>query len=323
MRINYILLFAAAGCLFTACHKTLSTGDAAFDVTVGKTTLLTGDTARFGFTGSPDVISFYSGEVGKRYEYRNRTSADGTPLLRFRTIRANGSQASSLSLLVSNNFEGVLTSDTASTIGRINNATWTDITAKATLSTGAAAAVSSGNIDLSDFSTQGKPVFIAFKYLGYAGSAQNKWTIDSFSVTNVLADGTAYVAANMNAYNISYTNYGVTSFSPGFFACKVSNAFNWSVGATSLVITGATSAGAATAGAEAWVIMGPLDLKKATPDAGIPVKNTSQKASDLKYNYVYTATGEYHAVFSGGKIIVDESQKSTKYFKIIVKKKHN
>jgi hypothetical protein len=319
MRIHYILLFAAVACLFTACGKTLSTGDASFGVTAEKTTLSLGDTARFGFTGSPDVISFYSGEVGKRYEYRSRASADGTPLLRFRTIRANGSQASSLALLVSNNFEGVLTADTASTISRINNAAWTDITAKATLSTGAASAVSSGNINLSDFSAQGKPVFIAFKYLGYTGSAQNKWTIDSFSVANVLADGTAYVTANMNAYNISYTNYGVTSFSPGFFACKVSNTFNWSVGATSLVITGATSAGAATAGAEAWVILGPLDLKKVTPDAGTPVKNTSQKASDLVYNYVYPAKGEYHAVFAGGKISVDESEYNTKSFQIIVK----
>jgi len=319
MRINYILLFAAAGCLFTACHKTLSTGDAAFGVTVEKTTLSLGDTARFGFTGNPDVISFYSGEVGKRYDYRNRISADGIPLLRFRTIRANGSQANSLALLVSNNFEGVLTTDTATTIGRIKNAAWTDITARATLSTGAAGAVSSGNIDLSDFSVQEKPVFIAFKYLGYVGSAQSKWTIDSFSVKNILADGTSYITANMNEYNIAYTNYGVTSYSPGFSAYKASSVYNWTITSSSLVITGAASAGAATTAAEAWVILGPLNLKKVTPDAGMPVKNTSQKAGDLKYNYMYTAIGEYHAVFAGGKISVDESEYNTTSFQIIVK----
>jgi hypothetical protein len=257
--------------------------------------------------------------MGKRYEYRNRTSADGTPLLRFRTIRANGSQANSLALLISDNFDGVITSDTATTIGRIKNAAWTDITARATLSAGAAAAVSSGNIDLSDFSAQGKPVFIAFKYLGYTGSAQNKWTIDSFSVKNMLADGTSYITANMNDYNISYTNYGVASFSPGFSTYKVSSVYNWTISSSTLVITGAASAGAATAAAEAWVVMGPLDLKKVTPDAGIPVKNTTQKAGDVNYSYMYAATGQYNVVFAGGKISVDESEYTPKSFQITVK----
>lgn len=316
--IKYILLVIGTGCLFGACRKALSTGDASFTVTVNKTSLSPGDTARFSFTGNPDIISFYSGEAGKRYEYRNRTSAEGTPLLRFRSIRANGSQANSLTLLVSNNFSGVLVSDTAETINRINSAAWTDITAKATLSTGGATAVASGDIDLSDLSTQGKPVFIALKYQGFTGSAQNKWTIDSFTVKNMLPDGTSYVNANMNAYNISYTNYGVATFSPGFFAGKVSNNYNWSVSATSLIITGATSAAAATAPAEAWVMIGPIDLKKVTPDMGLPVKNSSQKTDELKYNFIYPVAGSYKAVFTGGKISTRESEYSTNPIQIIV-----
>lgn len=316
--IKHILLFIGTGCLLASCSKSLSIGDETFDVQIEKTSFAAGDTAKFSFAGNPDVISFYSGEVGKRYEYRGRTSADGTPLLRFRTIRANGSQDNSLSLMVSNNFEGALVGDTAATITRIINAAWTDITSRATFSTGGSSAVVSGNIDLSDFSSQSKPVFIAFKYNGYTGSAQNKWTVDSFTVRNTLADGTSYVIANMNAFNISYTNYGVATFSPGFFACKVSNNYNWNIGSTSLVITGATSAGAATAPSEAWVITGPIDLKKVTPDMGVQVKNFSRSTADLKYNYPYNTPGEYNAVFSGGKVSIDESQYSTKYFRIVV-----
>ncbi|HEX6431619.1 MAG TPA: DUF5017 domain-containing protein [Niastella sp.] len=314
--IRYILSFILTGLLFTACQKTLSTGDANFDVTVNTTTLHTGDTLRFGFTGNPDVISFYSGEPGKRYEYRDRTSANGVPLLRFRTTRANGSQAGSLALLVSNNFSGIIVTDTTETINRISSATWTDISSKASFSTGTV--TSSGNIDLSDLSAQDKPVFIAFKYAGFAGTTQNKWTIDSFAVTNMLTDGTKYVIANMNAYNIAYTNYGVSTYSPGFFACKVSNNYNWSIGSTSLVITGATSAGAATAAAEAWMITGPIDLKKVTPDAGVPIKAVSQTAGDLIYPYIYAAAGTYEAVFSGGKISTGESSYTTKSFTITV-----
>lgn len=314
--IKYILFFTAAGILSTACRKTLSTGDANFDVTVNATTLHPGDTLRFSFAGNPDVISFYSGEPGKRYEYRNRTTAGGTPTLKFRTARANGSQANSLALLVSNNFPGVLVKDTAATISQINSATWTDISARTEFSSGPVKP--SGNIDLSDFSAAGKPVFIAFKYSGYTGTTQNKWTIDSFAVTHTLADGTSYVIANMNAYNIPFTNYGATTYSPGFFACKVSNNYNWSVGSTSLVITGATSAGAATAPAEAWVITGPIDLKKVTPDAGVAVKTVSQTAADLKYIYKYGTAGTYQAVFSGGQVSAGESNYTTKSFSITV-----
>lgn len=313
--IKHILFFTAAAMLFTACTKTLSTGDAKFDVAVNTTALHLGDTLRFSFAGTPDVISFYSGEPGRRYEYRDRVSASGTPLLRFRTARANGSQANSLALLVSNNFPGVIVKDTAETINRINGATWTDISTRAVFASGTV--TSSGNIDLSDLSTQDKPVFIAFKYTGYPGTAQPKWTIDSFTVTNVLGDGTSYVIANMNAANIAYTNYGVTTYSPGFFACKVTNNYNWSVGSTSLVITGATSAGAA-APAEAWVIAGPIDLKKVTPDAGVVVKTVSQTAADLRYTYKYPIAGTYQAVFSGGQVSANESNYTTRSFSITV-----
>jgi hypothetical protein len=313
--IKHILVFTAAAMLFTACRKTLSIGDANFDVAVNATALHPGDTLRFSFAGNPDVISFYSGEPGRRYEYRDRVSASGTPLLRFRTARANGSQANSLALLVSNNFPGVIVKDTAETINRINGATWTDISTRAVFASGTV--TSSGNIDLSDLSAQDKPVFIAFKYNGYTGTAQSKWTIDSFTVTNVLGDGTSYVIANMNAANIAYTNYGVTTYSPGFFACKVTNNYNWSVGSTSLVITGATSAGAA-APAEAWVIAGPIDLKKVTPDAGVVVKTVSQTAADLRYTYKYPVAGTYQAVFSGGQISTNESNYTTKSFSITV-----
>jgi hypothetical protein len=317
--LKYILLFSiVTASLLSACKKSLSNGEAAFDVQINATDLKAGDTATFSFSGSPDIITFYSGEVGKRYEYRNRTSADGIPMLRFRTIRANGAQANSLAVMVADNFEGVLVKDTPATVSRISSAVWTDITSRATLSTGGAAAVASGQIDLTDLSARGKPVYIAFRYQGFTGSAQSKWTIDSFSVKNVLADGTSYEIANMNAGNISYTNYGVPTFSPGFSAFRVTNSYYWVVNSTSLVITGATSAGAA-ASAEAWVILGPIDLKKVTPDIGLQVKNVSQRTEDLKLIYKYATAGTYNLVFSGGKISREEEQYTTKSFQITVK----
>lgn len=211
------------------------------------------DTVQFSFTGNPDIITYYSGEVGKRYVYANRISAAGTPQLQFSTIRANGAQANSLSVLVSTDFKGVVANtvygvlirDTVNTNANIAAATWTDITSRATLSTGATTAVASGVVDLSDFLTSGKPVYIAFKYNAVAGSIQNKWTVSGVTVNNVLADGTTYTIANLNASTTSFTNYGNTTYGPGwavsFDPAKNANKYAWVyTDKTSLLITGST-----------------------------------------------------------------------------------
>ncbi|KAI9432247.1 hypothetical protein F5148DRAFT_1295811 [Russula earlei] len=305
MRTRYIIPFIILSCfLLPACQKSLSNGDVDFTVTVQKTAQALGDTAVFSFTGNPDVITFYSGEVGKRYQYRNRTAAVGTPILSFGTKRENGTQANSLSVLISSDFAGAAGADTATTLSNLSKGTWTDLTSRTTLSTGAYIV---SNIDLSDVATQGKPIYLAFKYNGYAGSIQNKWTISNFSITNNLSDATSYTIANFNNGGSVYTNYGVSTYSPGFVATRVLNNYYWVVGTGTLVITGATSA-ASAAPAEAWTIVGPIDLRKVTPDLGVVVKTVSQSSGGLTYLYKYPTTGSYNATFTGGRISISDSQ---------------
>jgi len=313
MRIRYLIIPAfLLACV--ACNKDIAVKPANFDVASAKnngtatTVFSTKDTVQFYFTGNPDMITYFSGEPGKSYDFRNRVSATGMPQLQFSTIRANGTQSGSLSLLVSSDFKGVatntiygvLTRDTATTNANIAAATWTDITSRATLSTGATTAVSSGIIDLSDFLTQGKPVYIAFKYTATAGTIQNKWTVSALSLNNVLPDGTSYTIANLNAPTTSFTNYGNTTYGPGWAVsydlAKNANKYAWVyTDKTSLVITGATTAALATAPAEAWAIMGPIDLTRVTPDMGVAIKAIS--ATLPSYSYMYTTAGTYNAVF--------------------------
>ncbi|WP_066005826.1 DUF5017 domain-containing protein [Mucilaginibacter sp. PPCGB 2223] len=314
MRTRYLVI-AALLLACVACNKDIAVKPVTFDVTSAKnngtasTTFSTKDTVQFNFTGNPDMITFFSGEPGKNYDYRNRVSATGTPQLQFSTILANGTQSGSLSLLVSSDFKGVatntiygvLTRDTATTNANIAAATWSDITSRATLSTGGTTAVASGIIDLSDFLKQGKPVYIAFKYTATAGTIQNKWTISALSVNNVLADGTSYTIANLNAPTTSFTNYGNITYGPGWAVsydpAKNANKYAWVyTDKTSLVITGATTAALATGPAEAWAIMGPIDLTKVTPDMGVAIKAISATLSSYPYNY--TTAGTYNAVFS-------------------------
>jgi len=314
MRIRYFIIAAfLLGC--AACNKDMAVRPVTFDVASAKnngtatTIFSTKDTVQFLFTGNPDMITYFSGEPGKNYDFRNRVSAAGTPQLQFSTIRATGTQSNSLSLLISTDFKGVatntiygvLTRDTATTNANIAAATWTDITSRATLSTGATTAVPSGVIDLSDFLTQGKPVYIAFKYTATAGTIQNKWTVSALSLNNMLADGTSYTIANLNAPTTAITNYGNATYGPGWAVsydlAKNANKYAWTYTAgTSLVITGATTAALATAPAEAWAVMGPVDLTRVTPDVGTAIKTISATLSSYPYNY--TTAGTYNAVFT-------------------------
>lgn len=330
MRTQHIIIITALLFACIACNKQTDVKPVSFDVSSTRlngtpgTSFSNTDTVNFVFNGNPDIITFYSGKTGKRYDYKDRTSATGIPQLQFSTIRANGSQANSLALMVSSDFQGivtktiygVLTRDTATTNANIAAATWTDITSRATLSTGGTTAVSSGIIDLTDFVNQGKPVYIAFKYNATAGSIQNKWTISMLLLNNVLSDGTTYTIASLNGPTTAITNYGNTTYGPGwavsFDPAKDANKYAWVyTDKTSLVITGATTVAAATAPAEAWAIMGPVDLTRVTPDFGVGIKAISARLAF--YQYKYSAAGTYNAVFVASNNTIDGSS-------VIVKK---
>lgn len=302
--------------LLQACSRELGTNDPGFTMTASKTSVKAGQAITFTVKGDPDIITFYSGEIGKRYEYRGRNRTEGTPVMSFRSLRANGSQPNSLSVLIADNFEGVAVNDTTETITRIGRANWTDLTSGITLSAGSL--TSSGAINLSAYADASKPVYIAFRYTAQAGSIQNKWTIDSFSVKNQLSDATSYVIANMNTPTTSFTNYGAQTYSPGFVNYRIQNTYNWIVSSTSLVITGANAANWATEPAEAWTIIGPVDLKKVTPDLGQVVKSGSQNAADVRFNYTYNTPGIYNAVFLGGQVNIDQNEVSTQAIQITV-----
>jgi hypothetical protein len=321
MRIQHIIITAL---LFAsiACNKQTDVKPVTFDVSSTKlmgtpaTSFSSTDTVNFAFTGNPDIITFYSGEIGKKYENKDRVTAAGIPQLQFSTIRANGVQTSSLAVMVSSDFKGIVanmiygvfTRDTATTNANIAAATWTDITSRATLSTGGTTAVPSGLIDLSDFATQGKPVYVAFKYVASVGSIQNKWTISALSLNNVLPDGSAYTIASLNGPITAITNYGVTTYGPGwavsFDPAKDANKYAWVyTDKTSLVITGASTVAAATAPAEAWAIMGPIDLSRVTPDMGVGIKAISARLAS--YQYKYSTAGTYNAVFVASNNTID------------------
>jgi len=179
---------------------------------------------------------------------------------------------------------------------------------------------SSGAIDLSDYANQGKPIYFAFKYTGLAGYPLNRWEIDSFYLNNNLPDGTTYVIANLNSYNAPYTNYGVTTFSPGFVDYPIKNNIYWfaSTVNSQAGLVFKTDNNGLTADAESWAFIGPVDLKKVTPDGGVAIKSATQSLSDINFSYKYPAQGTYNATFIGAKINRDQKDSIAKPLQITV-----
>lgn len=240
---NIYSIIVMACILLVACQDD-SVELPTLDVSVDKTEYVEGELVNFQLSGNANFVTFFSGEVGSRYEFSERTSAEGTPILSFNSALENGSQDSSLQLMISQDLTIVGDRDSTAFAKAITSATWTDITERAEWATNGSNK-NSGEIDLTDFSDA--PVFIGFKYTGYSGSVQNKWTISSLEVKNQLTDSTTYTIANH--YNAAINNYGVsTTVSPGWVGRNLVNSYNWGVSSNNFVITGATDAETATGG---------------------------------------------------------------------------
>lgn len=296
MRNHYKILFFSL-IVLSACSKEIELDKLDFDATAEKTTLALTDTAKFNFNGNPNYITFYSGEIGRRYEFRNRISDTSSNLqLSFSTattVATNGS----LTLQISSNLSGAINATS------IAAATWTDITNRAVLATGTAT-VASGTVSLADYAQQKKPVYIAFKYTAAAGAIQRRWTITGLTLNHVLPDMT-YTIANMTA----------TSPSLGWLGVDVKNtAVNWT---TALVITGATTAATAV-DTEDWIVMGPVDLSRVLPDVGTPIKTIAEGMDKFPLKYKYTAAGTYNAVFVASNVNRDAEESTVKTIGITV-----
>lgn len=282
-----LILGIVALSAFISCKKDLKIDSLNFGVTSNATTYKVGDTVHFNFTGNPDIISFYSGEDGNDYANHERTTADGAPQLQFTSYAQYGTQLNTLHLLVSSNFSG--TYDSSS----ISQASWTDVTDRATLSTGADN-TPSGIIDLSDILAQKKPVYIAFKYTGTSGSTQKTWTIKNLTL-NLLKTNNKILPVT----DIASAGWKQVSI--------LNSAAVWSISASQLRIGG----GNATADDnEDWVISKLLYLNNVSPDVSIPIKNITQKVKG--FDYIYSSPGNYKVVFLAANATADKQESTTK-----------
>jgi hypothetical protein len=296
-----LILLALFVCLFASCEKSLLVEEPNWDIQLsnarsknGNTLVFKlGDTCKYTVSGNADNIITYPGTAGFAYANINRTSATGEPSLQFTSFAQFGLQTNTLKLLASNSLTAL---DSSSVV----NASWTDITSRAVLSTGTDN-TASGKILLSDLYVAGKPLYIALKYNGVTGSTQKTWTFKNFAINNLLPDGSTINVSNLA--DISWTVYGNV---------RTPASGSWIASATQIQVVG----GAATAPTnESWAISKPLDLTKVAPDVSIPIKNLT--SAPLKtYTFQYTAIGKYKATFIASNTTLNDNKQVMKEFEI-------
>ncbi|MFN0293504.1 DUF5017 domain-containing protein [Pedobacter helvus] len=289
--------------VIVSCKKDTTDSPDGFNIYIEKTMFHVGDTAVFNISGSPDVIVFYSGTVGSRYNNRERLTSSGINKLSFQSSMTNGllANAEPLSLLISTNLNGYDATSIAS-------ATWTDITNRNTkwptsLST---AYTTSDAVDISDFNTADK-VNIAFRAQGkkYPSQPQRKWSLQNITLNNVLSDGTNTPLFSTFA-NTGWVQLSVKNSNSGFNAWNVGDwnqsSLTASVNSSGVVLRNAypiTFDPGTTVNNDEnddWLITSAIDLKKTRPDAGIVIK--SYLDLPLKqHSYVFKTAGTFKVAF--------------------------
>src|SRR5574344_1144222 len=183
MKIYKYLFMALLGMTAVACENELKTdtalnvgvttsSDVSFDGTT--VTVKKGTPVQFNLDGDPDCISFFSGEIGHKYEYRERISVDANDVtsstMTFSVWAQYGNAACTqgvLTMYVSDQFGGMKKNDFAADSVTVENFAWNELVPQADLPQAPVANASkatSFTIDMKPY--LGKKVTFAIRYKG-------------------------------------------------------------------------------------------------------------------------------------------------------------
>ncbi len=162
MRMRFIvLLFCAA--ILNACKKEQAEDITTFSVEPASVTVTAGEEARFSLTGDPSQISFYSGEVGNSYDFKDVSRVDKVKDLIFAfQVHNTPTAAVQAQLMFSTDFNGVYDYE------NVSAATWHDLSSRFHWAAPAPWQTNweeSGAVNIADMLESGKPFFIAYKYV--------------------------------------------------------------------------------------------------------------------------------------------------------------
>lgn len=287
VQIYLMLLLVGITLFLTACAKEHEDMDyykpsGPLVATLDQSKVTAGTPLMLSFTGTADSIFFYSGKEGHKYEYRNRSENEDIEItLSFTSTIRYGYQENTIQLLLSTDFIGDDFSPEA-----VNAATWQDITHLSTWATTWPDKTPSGSIDLTPFHVTGKPIFIAFRFLGQGGTTQRDWGIENYYIRE--SSPTAGVDNELiNVVTADWTSVAMLNPDP---------ARNWRMrNPTELHISGGN---ASFPDQDAWAISKPIYVSRVSPDRPEVIK-TKHQLMFKNYRFVYDEPGAYKPTVVG------------------------
>ncbi len=319
---------------FASCENPLETDLSNADVTVQLNDKVVADgniirvkkgtPITFNIIGEPDYVSFFSGEKGHIYEYRDRQFIDmdqiKSSVLTFDVNVVYGNPANIFKMLYSTDFVGMNKNDFKNDSILLEQTQWNELIAQADLpqTTHANAdTYSSYSIDMKQFF--GQNITLAIRYEGIdATQSQSKITFKDMKITNVMANGDIievgasqfgftpinlnYMDATtkqINALPADLKNKALEDLTVLQYATVTNGAGGfWR---TDQIATGKFWMNASDPRQDmpmtySWIVSDHLAVNACEPDAGVSVKNMSTVVD--KFEYTYNEVGTYKATFA-------------------------
>lgn len=311
-RKKYIYALLLIG-IISACSRTMELAPLDFEASLAQETVKAGEKITFDLSGSANVVTFYSGELGKEYQYREgRPLAVSEPQVSFVSNANYGSQADQLSVLVSTEFNGDYTAQGIN--ASLDAGEWIDITDRFTYSSSKGsngnyngASVSSGVFDLSDIVTADKKgIYFAYrnevKPDAIAGNV-TQWTMSRFSLTVNTIMGRQTLTDQATA---GWSAIMARDLDPKFPLIQATSVFFRRNDNRNLYL-------------DNWAItkkiqFDDLDLG---PDLAEPVKSYADPQL-TEFKYTYEVPGTYVATFLASNVNAEGEVKVVKQVKVVV-----
>ena len=289
--MKYMFMVATVLSL-VACRDEFEKVDAvSFEVSTDAVVYKVGQPVVFNLQGNPDIISFYSGEVGHAYAYKDIDRVIENPgmMYSFAANTTNGNLTPNpvcVPFSYSYDFSGEYTEDA------IRAATWHDITDRFTWpKTTKDGNVFSGKVDVTDiFNEVGRPVYFKYHFLALAEfSVRSQWAIYSPTFA-----GTAQ-NVEQPLYELQTSGWTIV-WNEASYAGDKTNRDKCTVSSTRIYLTSVFSL---PSDRECWAVSGPLTRPAQInngQDKGSPIKSAGQ-GTLREYRYIYDEPGEYTVTF--------------------------
>lgn len=322
MNFNKILtIISVAGLALSSCESELTT-DAQLDVNVatsenasfdGKTiTVKAGTPVEFQFSGNPDYLTFFSGEIGKEYRYRERTEVDleeveSSKLTLDIQTQYGNTDKMIFNIMVSETFPGLYTANfQADSVLVEQHDGWQTLISKDQIKNPGNSSDKTPNpqsfeIDMSPYLGKRIAFAVMYKYTEEITVAQTKVYLQNMKITNKLTNGSepsltatsfGFTPINMmNRHNLSDQKSMTSNRAYGTVTNNTAGIWNF-VDMNNFFIH---SSNANTVPKYSWLVSNLFVVNGCTPDAGTGLKNISQRLDS--YTYTYATPGTYTATF--------------------------